>query len=559
MSGQEGYDQSQLKSIEKVALSVDRCQGNYAFLVGAGTSRAAGIKTAGELTDQWREEEYNRIDPDNNKDEWVNKKEESMKSYQNKYGFWFEEAYTTREERRRFVKELVEDIDPTFEHVVLSSLMLQEYVPITLTPNFDDLIYNAFYSYLEERPLLVDHNALAPQFKIVYGDPMIVKLHGDYLYDNLKNTGDETSELEDNIREVLEKVLGEYGLIVLGYSGRDESIMSVLNSDNVDIPDQGLYWCTTDKENLAPEVKKLLSKRNTYLVEIDSSMEFFYELYENLEGLSVPTPVDVRERANDRADQLEEGIVKVGGVEALGLAREYKRRGEFENATDLLTRAIETGVHDREVYELRAELNDKVGDYNRAVEDMNKVVEDIEEKINKTQDDEEKEKLNSKNRQIHNKFGILHARNGHYDDACDKFEVCLEMSEGDNMYKLNYAESKILGRNLETGMEIANSVLREEESPNRQANCLVLLALGKILEGEDYNKEKDRLSKLAEEGFLGSWGFAEVESFTKNKLSDSEMGDEIKDIITIYKEGAEKDKILTDGQIFEYDEHRIER
>lgn len=65
-------------------------------------------------------------------------------------------------------------------------MMNEGYVPNALTPNFDDLLFDAFYLFFEDKPHLVDHQAIAPEFKLTRESPTIIKLHGDYLYDNLQ-------------------------------------------------------------------------------------------------------------------------------------------------------------------------------------------------------------------------------------------------------------------------------------------------------------------------------------------------------------------------------------
>ena len=59
--------------------------------------------------------------------------------------------------------------------------------------------------------------------------PKIIKLHGDYLYDNIKSSLRETESLETNIKNKLIELSKNTGLIVIGYAGSDRSIMDTLN------------------------------------------------------------------------------------------------------------------------------------------------------------------------------------------------------------------------------------------------------------------------------------------------------------------------------------------
>lgn len=215
----------------------------YAFLIGAGTSRPkpAEIPTGGELIDIWREECYELVNPDEEVDEWIATKEKTIADDQTEYGFWFEERHPTRGQRRKRIQELVEDAEPTLGHILLATMMNEGYVPNGLTLNFDDLLFDAFYLFLEDKPHLVDHQAIAPEFKLTRERPAIIKLHGDYLYDNLQNTAEETKALEPAMEDVLQQTVTEYGLVVIGYSGTDDSIMDPLLE--TDLSEYGVYWC----------------------------------------------------------------------------------------------------------------------------------------------------------------------------------------------------------------------------------------------------------------------------------------------------------------------------
>ena len=69
------------------------------------------------------------------------------------------------------------------------------------------------------------HRAERPQND---GELRAISLHGDYRYDKLKNTAAELQQQEAALRAELLHELQDYDLVVLGYSGRDASIMDVL-------------------------------------------------------------------------------------------------------------------------------------------------------------------------------------------------------------------------------------------------------------------------------------------------------------------------------------------
>lgn len=61
------------------------------------------------------------------------------------YGFWFERLHPSRGGRREYIANLVEGAEPNLGHILLATMMGEGYVPHALTPNFDDLLFDAFY------------------------------------------------------------------------------------------------------------------------------------------------------------------------------------------------------------------------------------------------------------------------------------------------------------------------------------------------------------------------------------------------------------------------------
>ena len=111
--------------------------------------------------------------------------------------------------------------------------------------------------------------------------PKIIKLHGDFLYDNIKNTLAELETLETNTKSKLAQFAQEYGLVVLGYSGRDRSVMDNLELllRDVDNFRQGVYWCLRHEDPISSRLQSLLSRERVYLVEIDGFDQFSADLH----------------------------------------------------------------------------------------------------------------------------------------------------------------------------------------------------------------------------------------------------------------------------------------
>ncbi|WP_435551230.1 tetratricopeptide repeat protein [Natrinema sp. CGMCC1.2065] len=344
------------KSIDELIKAITDSKGQYGFLIGAGTSKPAGILTSGELIDDWQSEAYDFWSPKQEKEAWIEEQEEKIGPDQNRYGFWFEQVYTTKEQRREYIEnEVIDGAEPEFGHIVLASMMSEDhgerYVPFTLTPNFDDLLYDAFYHFIEERPKLVNHNALALEFSLTEDTPTIVKVHGDYLYQNVKNLGNETKNLEEDIKDRIVQAIGEFGLVVVGYAGHDDSIMKPLIEATRS--GEGVFWCVREEDELSEYAETLLRQPNTFRVEIEGSEELFSKFFARIDGLQTPTGDKILDRAEERAEALsnkrdeaqihapEEDQTEFAVADAFDESVSYRRNGEYEKARDQLEEIVE--------------------------------------------------------------------------------------------------------------------------------------------------------------------------------------------------------------------------
>src|SRR5689334_15216976 len=74
--------------------------------------------------------------------------------------------------------------------------------------------------------------------------PLIVKLHGDFQSRKLKNTEEELRAQDKDLRRCFVEACVRQGLAVVGYSGRDASVMDALDeavSGGHGFPG-GLFW-----------------------------------------------------------------------------------------------------------------------------------------------------------------------------------------------------------------------------------------------------------------------------------------------------------------------------
>jgi hypothetical protein len=137
------------------------------------------------------------------------------------------------------------------------------------TTNFDPLIEesaisaNALESEVEQvRPTVAAIDSAGRALRCLNESdwPLVAKLHGDYQSIAIKNTNSELQQQDVRMRHVLIEASKRFGMVFVGYSGRDESVMEALNSvlrETTPFPN-GLYWITPSASKLLPAVKNFL-------------------------------------------------------------------------------------------------------------------------------------------------------------------------------------------------------------------------------------------------------------------------------------------------------------
>ncbi|WP_429232660.1 SIR2 family protein [Aeromonas salmonicida] len=277
--------------IDYIKTKVGEKNPNYSLLLGAGASFTSGINTGVDLINEWRKEIYLRLSgvqqyTEDKAVEYLKANEGSWYTQTNEYSSLFEKKFDLPSQRRRFVEKEVDNKLPSIGYCYLVSLVNNSYFNTIYTTNFDDLINEAFYQFSHTRPFLCAHDSSIKGISINNTRPKIVKLHGDYLFDDIKSTLRETESLEGNTRDKLVEFCKEFGLIIVGYSGNDRSIMDVLNHllKTDEYLKNGLYWCLRENDYINPELRKLLWKERVYYVKIDGFDELMATVHHNILG-----------------------------------------------------------------------------------------------------------------------------------------------------------------------------------------------------------------------------------------------------------------------------------
>lgn len=277
-------------------------QGAIDVFLGAGASFSSGIPTGSYLTWYFKREIYcseNCISQERFKDLQSESSRTILQEYFNnqtgypalgdpqEYSFYFEKCYSTWSARKDFIDSLVSKKSPAIGYLCLASLLVDSKVDNIWTTNFDELTETAIHSVDSLFPINVLSSANKSSFSNI--NPTyccLYKLHGDYRYDRLLNTSDELKTLEKEIENQFYNKLQNKGLLVIGYSGSDDSVMGTFEKYILDgkFLSKGLYWTTIKGNPVSDRVKNLIARLNSQgkhssIIEIESFDSFLLNIY----------------------------------------------------------------------------------------------------------------------------------------------------------------------------------------------------------------------------------------------------------------------------------------
>ena len=274
------------------------------WFLGAGASRSAGIKTAGDMIWDFKQRLYRsqrKLPPSAITDIGEPAVQRKLQAHfdalgdfppagsETEYSAYFEATYHAPRDRRAYLDELIARGKPSFGHLALALLMAEKLCRIVWTTNFDRMLEDAAANLLGGTGHLVTGDLGDPE-KIrraveesrwpVYG-----KLHGDYHSEALKNTDAELREQDAEMRRNLVDSCRRNGLAVVGYSGRDASVMEAFGDaldDGRGFPG-GLFWFKRSQDEPFRAVSDLMERAralgiDAHVVEAEAFDELFVDL-----------------------------------------------------------------------------------------------------------------------------------------------------------------------------------------------------------------------------------------------------------------------------------------
>jgi len=341
---------------------------NFVLMLGAGTSVTSNVLLVKDMLREWRLRHYEMYKVGNEtQDEHLIKQNWYLTS--DEYAILFEKLFDQPSQRREYIESCIKDSSPSWGYIYLVNLVRNKIFNTVFTTNFDDLLNEACYLFSSEvRPIVCAHDSSISSVRITSQRPKIIKLHGDFLFDNIKNTIRELETLEQNTQDKFKQYASEFGFIVLGYSGNDRSVMDTFNTllrfDQY-FPN-GIYWCVRKGSEISEKVDMLTRFPKFKIVEIDGFDEFSADVHSNLNLPLQPEMSDpysaLAIRLNGLMDKIkipENGIVHPvidNDIKALG-----RKIAKFTETNDV---SIDTGSKIEKVpipYGLLSNINTRNG------------------------------------------------------------------------------------------------------------------------------------------------------------------------------------------------------
>ncbi|WLS06763.1 SIR2 family protein [Shinella sumterensis] len=264
-----------------------------AWFLGAGASAASGIPTGYAMIRDFkaqifcRETNLSRREIDTADPIWIDRIDAFFRQNSllppdgdpTEYAKAFEAVYPEARHRRQYIDDAISKGTPCFGHKVLGSLMAAGKVNCVFTTNFDPLVEESAHSANgilpvddQNRPTVAAIDSADRAMRCLNESdwPLVAKLHGDYQSITIKNTGSELEEQDTRMRHMLVESGKRFGMIFVGYSGRDASIMEALNTvlDGPSPFPNGLYWLTSSVSRLLPAVIEFLDRAQAAGVDV---------------------------------------------------------------------------------------------------------------------------------------------------------------------------------------------------------------------------------------------------------------------------------------------------
>ena len=282
-----------------LASSVHAGPSTFALLLGSGISAGSGVLSGWEMTVDLirRLAMLQEQDPGEDPVAWYRERFGGEPEYSDVLS----ELAPSQGDRRNLLSSYFEPTEqerdeglkaPTKAHHAIARLVADGFVKVIVTTNFDRLLEAALANADVEPSVVSSPSSAAGALPIAHSSCVIIKVHGDYLSPDLKNTYEELSTYDPAIEGLLDEVFDQYGLIVCGWSGTWDTALrnAILRTPSRRF---STYWL--HRGTVSPEAQEIIGHRDAISVTIrdaDSAMEGLSEKVQALAAATDQRPAD---------------------------------------------------------------------------------------------------------------------------------------------------------------------------------------------------------------------------------------------------------------------------
>ncbi|MEL6977127.1 MAG: tetratricopeptide repeat protein [Pseudomonadota bacterium] len=234
--------------VRRFRRSVTHDQRSFVWMLGAGCSVSSGVSAAADCCRAWiKELKYLETGSSHDVEGWattrfMNYNPDDPASV---YGDVLAAMFHQPVDRRRAVEALTGGAEPGFGYATLAQLMTHPnwgaHTGLALTTNFDDMLAEALHVYSQKRPQTIAQEALSQGTPLFPDTPTVLKLYGDAHLPSRDRNANRPRYRED-VRDRLREILSDVGLIIVGYGGREEAFLDMLEGLPPGGPGGGVYW-----------------------------------------------------------------------------------------------------------------------------------------------------------------------------------------------------------------------------------------------------------------------------------------------------------------------------
>jgi hypothetical protein len=231
-----------LDPIVSLAVGLAESPGSCAFLLGAGVSVDAGIPTAWDI----RQDGFRRL--------YQQETGSEQAPTEQQLGAWLQEAGHEDLDYSSLLSEIAPDpairrellagyfkgAQPGPAHEHLADVAAAGVARVFITTNFDRLLETALIARGIEPVIVSDDATLKNNPRREHADVFIVKAHGDYTQETIRNTPSELEALSPVLTTELRAIVDHYGLLVVGWKGSDRALAEIIRQRT---PSRyGVWW-----------------------------------------------------------------------------------------------------------------------------------------------------------------------------------------------------------------------------------------------------------------------------------------------------------------------------